>query len=404
MGSPYHPCMHNAEGGSLCFMSQVNGLYGHIQRNLTISRWIIAGFFAASCVCWVMVFLSYNLVARGIGGEGLHTNLMGGSGIGLLVGMPSHNQPAPSFGELFLIGFVASVKTIYLPLTGVSLWLAYFWVKHEALLTWMTGARRVSRFEESRLYNLVENLSITVGQPMPAIEIVESGAMNAYAAGLTPNKSVIGVTRGLLDGLSDAELQAVLAHEYTHILNGDSRVMLVASVFVGIFENLFNHFKSGITGAHEKTQKDWITNLPGRIMFGVLLFAPLCASFAACWIPSLMGRAYLSRSREFLADAGAVEMTRDANALVSALIKVTGYEVKLDLPASLQAMMIANPTPGLFATHPPVEQRIAALSRFAGAHIPIPRRTDGRLARPKATAQQPTFGRRTGARSAPING
>ena len=159
---------------------------------------------------------------------------------------------------------------------------------------------------------------------------------------------------------------------------------------------------SGITGAHEKSRVSAAINLPARLTVGVLVFGPLCASFAACWGPSLLGRAHLSRSRAFLADAGAVELTKDADALVSALLKIARSDSTLAVPQTMRAMMIAGESDGILAQHPPIEDRIAALRVHAGAELP-PTRVRLASAIPVVSGGQAvTFGRRVGTPSAAL--
>jgi Zn-dependent protease with chaperone function len=288
-------------------MSQVHGLYGHIQRNFSISRWMIAGFCAATCICWLLCCIFYNVGMRQYLGEELHYDMVQGGGVFASSGgrkidigptaTPECRRdtkkcklvvipPPPTIRQLVVQGFDTGLTTLHIPILGVLAWLVVFWFQHEMIVSWATGAIPASRSHETRLYNIAENLSIQVGQPMPKLEIIETDAMNAFASGLSPDKSTIAVTRGLMNTLTDRELETVMAHEYSHILNGDSRVMLVAAVFISIFEYLFHYFLSGITGAHEKSDVQRVLNLPGRVIIGAVLFAPLCLALALCWMPS----------------------------------------------------------------------------------------------------------------------
>ncbi len=342
-------------------MSQVDGLYGHIQRNIAISRGLIVWFFASTSVCWVLICVVYRLAFGNNYPPELHADT---DFAAIAACLKATNC---TYLELAYLGGVSGVRSLYHVVFFVALWYVIFWYGHMALWSWATGAEPVTRSQERRLYDIVENLSIQTGRPMPGVEVVESPAMNAYAAGLTPENSVIGVTRGLLDRLDERELRAVVAHEYTHILNGDSRVMMVAAIFVGIYETLFHLMKIMFTPAKGPEPG----HSPMLIPIAIIMFAPACVCLAVCWLPSILGRAALSRRREFLADAGAVELTKDADALVAALIKITGYAVPLNLPGNYQAMMISSAADGLFASHPPVEERIAALQAHAGARVPI---------------------------------
>lgn len=372
-------------------MSSVLGLYGHVQRNIKISRLLVASFFVAACVCWILVVVSYNLTFRLYLGKSVHSELFTGQASIRHVAPTNEtrserrerferkrqraqdgqsSQARPTAFDLVAKGFTSALQTLYFPLLFVAGWFVYFWQSNGRLVRMATGAVPASRSLEKRLYSAVEVLSIQTGQPMPDIEIIELPALNAYATGLDPAQSTIAVTRGLLDRLNDRELRAVLAHEYTHILNRDSRVMVIATVFVGVFEGLFYYFLSGITGAHDRTLDDAPMKKAMRTLLAmpaIILFVALCASFAVCWGPVMLARALLSRSREFLADAGAVELTKDADALVSALQTIARCDKVIDVPPSFQALMIFGTIEGLLASHPPIEERITALRAYAGA-------------------------------------
>lgn len=417
-------------------MFKIHGLDGHIRANQRWSAAIVAGFAASVCVCWMLCFVVYNTTYRYMFGEDVHRGtvaslplvqfLSGGTsappGSGTFVVRSSRTTaaerariaqqeeddriagktapPKPrdfySLPELAVMGLASGATSLYVPILFVAGWFVVFWFGNADLVRRATGAKPLSRADDARVFRIVENLSIQTGSPMPSIELIESEAVNAFASGLSPDKAMIGVTRGLLKRLNQRELEAVLAHEYTHILNGDSRVMVIATVFVGMFESLFNYFKSGITQEHRRLS-DGTMPFDARmsqivaVPIALPLFGGLCIAFAAAWIPSLIGRARLSRSREFMADAGAVELTKDADALVSALQRVADCEELLRVPSNMQAMMISGRADGLLATHPPVAERIAALKAYAGA-IVAPKR----MARPALAPGQPapSFGKR----------
>ena len=387
-------------------MSQIAGLHGHIRRNTRTTWLIIGGFFLAVCLCWMLACTTVFTVGGWWTGADEFTGTFSSQ-------RHFDDEVIPKkamHSSLAMTGVQYALDSMYVPLFLMVVWFAYFWFNNRRLMNRAMGSRALSRLEDPRLYKLLENLSIQVGQPMPAIEVIDSPALNAYAHGWSPATATIGVTRGLLDTLPTRELEAVMAHEYTHILNRDSRVMLVATMFCGIFEGLFNHFMSGITGAHERRADGSmplgkalhrITLLPVTVP----LFGSLCVCFSACWLPTLIGRAVIARSREFLADAGAVELTKDADALVSALRRLAGADCKVDVPPQYQAMMIFGIARGLLASHPSVEERITALRSHAGAVAVEPRRP-ARLPVPvrakpvAATEPRAQFGRRPSAKSA----
>jgi heat shock protein HtpX len=238
---------------------------------------------------------------------------------------------------------------------------------------------------------------------MPRIEIMETGALNAYAAGLSPDEAVVAVTRGLLDTLDKRELEAVLAHEMSHIRSYDVQLMMVAAVFAGGLTIVGDGLWQMLKGAGSRTEGRTSDDMPdtedyaltsrggghsskqnGSLAIAVVL---AIAVLAIVHVLAKLSRFALSRARELNADAGAVELTKDADALVSALMKIGRSDVPMpDLPAVVAPMMISAAAAGLFATHPPIEERIAALEAHAGgrraAHGPRPR---GRItARPQA--------------------
>src|SRR5262249_25873406 len=126
-----------------------------------------------------------------------------------------------------------AIKYAWVPVLLLAGWLAYAWLMRKELVRQGTGARSAPRSLEPRLYNTVETLAIGAGLPMPAVEIIETDALNACASGWTPGDSSVAVTRGLLERLSNEELEAVVAHEITHIRHRDVRLMTVAGIFVG---------------------------------------------------------------------------------------------------------------------------------------------------------------------------
>ena len=231
------------------------------------------------------------------------------------------------------------------------------------------GATSISRIEAPDLYNLLENLAIANGMAMPKLKVIETPALNAFASGINDKTYTVTVTRGLLETLDEQELEAVLAHEMTHIANRDVRLLIVSVIFVGIFsfigEILFrNLFRTGVrVGGHTRSRN-------GDSRGGGLLILAALAMIAIAYGLALILRFALSRKREYLADAGAVELTRNPDAMVSALQKISGRS-HVEAPGDVQQMMIASDArfAGLFMTHPAIEKRIAALGDFAGAQI-----------------------------------
>lgn len=203
---------------------------------------------------------------------------------------------------------------------------------------------------------------------MPQLNVIETPALNAFASGVSDKSYKVTVTRGLIDTLDRDEMEAVLAHELTHIMNKDVRLLIVAVIFVGIFsffgEILFrNMFRTGIrVGGHTRSRN-------GDSRGGGVLILIAIAMIVIAYVLALVIRFSLSQRREYLADAGAVELTRSPDAMISALKKISG-RARIDAPNDVQQMMIENTQPfaGVFATHPPIDKRIDALVQYAGGN------------------------------------
>lgn len=249
---------------------------------------------------------------------------------------------------------------------GAGVWFLIAWFSYQTMINASVGARGLSRKEAPELYNLLENLCVSRGLTMPKLNIIETPALNAFASGITEKSYQVTVTRGLVETLDKDELEAVLAHELTHIMNRDVRLLIIAVIFVGIFsffgEIVFRSaFRTGLrVGGHSRSRS-------GDSRGGGVLILIAVALIVVAYLLALVIRFSLSRKREFLADAGAVELTRSPDAMISALKKISGNS-KIDAPNDVQQMMIENTHPfaGVFATHPKIDKRIEALTKFAG--------------------------------------
>jgi heat shock protein HtpX len=256
---------------------------------------------------------------------------------------------------------------------GTALWVVIAYFFHQSMIDAVTGASEVTRSEQPRLYNLLENLCISRGITMPKLKVMESDALNAFATGMNQRQYSVTITSGLLGRLDDTEIEAVLGHELTHIRNGDVRMMVVAVIIAGV-----------VSFVAELVFRLWFFNgfsfrsrSDGRRGGGAAAIAILVAValLVLAYLLSFMIRLALSRSREFLADAGSVELTKNPDAMISALRKIEG---RGELPGATSAVMemcIDNPREGfgeLFDTHPSVESRVAALVKYAGGHDPGP--------------------------------
>lgn len=236
------------------------------------------------------------------------------------------------------------------------------WFGAGPLIMSMSGARQVSHDDAPQLYNVIEEMKIASGLPMPKVYIIESPAPNAFATGRDPENSAVAVTTGLISKLNREELQGVIAHEMSHIRHLDIRYATLAVALVGatalIADGFLRGFGRGRTG---------MGNLPLLIIAMLFaLLAPLSARLLQMAI---------SRQREFLADAGAVELTRNPEGLASALEKIaTDPEPLEGANRATAPLYIINPlksfsmkSSALFSTHPPTEARISAL-RAMGAN------------------------------------
>ena len=244
-------------------------------------------------------------------------------------------------------------------------WFTIAYFANTAIIAAATGAHSVSRTEAPGLYNALENLCISRGLKTPRLQIIDAPEMNAFASGLNEAQYTVTVTRGLLDALTPAELEAVLAHELTHVMNRDVRTMVIASVFAGIItllaQLIYRAIAWGGAGGGRRDRKGG----------GFAIVIAALAIAAVGYILAIVIRMSLSRTREFVADAGAVELTKNPDAMISALQKISGHAA-LPSPEAVQGMFIENLEVGaysLFATHPPIEKRIEALVKFGGGRV-----------------------------------
>ena len=326
------------------------GLQTHIWANNTRSVLLLAGF----PVLMVMILYGGQLILMGLG-------VLPGTGRGLADDM--------------LLAASWLGWTVPWALVVAAIWFVIAYFGNQAMIDVMTGARKVERKSEPQLYNLLENLAISRGMRTPTLRIIESDGLNAFATGLHEGRYSITVTRGLVNTLSRDELEAVLAHELTHVINKDVRTMVIASIFAGIISVLAELVFRGLFHAGRGRSKN--SNAGPLILIG-LAFAAVGFALA------IFIRLTLSRTREFVADAGAVELTKNPDAMISALRKVEGRS-SLRGPDELQQMFLDNQPDGrglegLFATHPPIAKRIEALVKFGGGRDPGPWAAGGQAA------------------------
>jgi heat shock protein HtpX len=345
-------------------MFRAYGLYGHIQANRVRSALLLAGFVL------LLQALLFSLLL-------IWSAFLGGA-----------------FEEIWAGAARQFARSWPWAMAGALAWFAIAYFAHQKLISLATGAKGVTRGEAPKLYNALENLCILRGLPMPALQIIETPALNAYASGLREGQYVVAVTRGLVDTLEPDELEAVLAHELTHIRNRDTQMMVIAIIFAGIFA-FFGDLairgwdfpygwsprprREGPWGSSPgSTSSDWSwgggdrdSRSSGKGSGGAILaIAIAIAIILITWGVSTLIRLALSRSREYLADAGSAELTKNPDALVRALRKIDDH-AQFDVPSRMEAFFIENPVAervsGLFSTHPSIPRRIDALRRYAGA-------------------------------------
>jgi heat shock protein HtpX len=352
-------------------MIQAYGLYGHIQANRIRSILLLAGFVA------LLHALLFALLL-------LWSAFLGGTFDEIVAGA------AKQFARSWPVAMLAA-----------AIWFAIAYFAHQTLIGMATGAKGVARVDAPRLYNVLENLCISRGIPMPALQIIDTPALNAYAAGLREGQYTVAVTRGLLDTLADDELEAVLAHELTHIRNRDTQMMVIAVIFAGIFAFFGDliirgwDFPYGWSPTPRRQRSPWETRDTSRSGGGgwttggddrgergrggrssggggavILAIMLAVAIVLVTWGVSTLIRFALSRSREFLADAGSAELTKSPDALVRALRRIENHAT-FEVPSRMEAFFIENPISnritGLLATHPSIDDRVEALQRYAGA-------------------------------------
>lgn len=270
-------------------------------------------------------------------------------------------------------------------LTVISIWfiVSYFW--HGTMIRSLSHAHPVTRQDEPDLYNLLENLCIAEGMPMPTLNVIETHARNAFASGIDQCSYAITVTRGLLNSLAKDEVEAVLGHELTHIKNSDVRLLMVTVIFTGMIgfaaQMAWSYMRHGFIYSRSRNSKGG-----GAVLIVLGVTAVLWIGYMA----TLFMRFALSRRREYMADAGSIEMTKNPDAMMRALMRIAGRDNIPQTPADIDMMCIENAQPfmGLFATHPPIDQRIKAISQMTNTPFPS-------LPHSGPTTKEKSFGDRT---------
>lgn len=258
----------------------------------------------------------------------------------------------------------------------VGIWFMISYFTNASMVRNATGAKPLERRENPRIYNIVENLTMTCGMPMPKINIIDDPQLNAFASGIDEKSYTVTVTTGICNRLNDDELAGVIGHELTHIRNRDTRLLIISIIFVGIMSTalslavrmLWNTFIYG--GGNRRTSRD---GKNGGTVIAVILVAIVLAAIG--YFFTLLTRFAISRKREYMADAGGAELCGNPLALASALRKISGDPGlgQVDREDVAQLFIVkpiafksefTNMMSKLFSTHPSIESRIAYLEQF----------------------------------------
>ena len=268
-------------------------------------------------------------------------------------------------GFVLMIGVIAAAFAAVYRDSMIAVWtvmvsiiyalIQYYFANSIAMA--MTGAREIEKKDNPRLYNIVENLSITTGLPMPKVYIINDPAPNAFATGRDPRHASVAATTGLIDIMDDKELTAVMAHEMSHVKNYDIRVSMIVFglvCVVGLISDL--GFRMMFYG--DRRRDDEGSPVGYVLIVIVAILAPIIAAIAQMAV---------SRQREYLADASAVNITRYPEGMISALKKLQSHSQPMrSQNIATEAMYINNPLRkgffnNLLSSHPPIEKRIERL-------------------------------------------
>jgi len=256
---------------------------------------------------------------------------------------------------------------LYAPIVAgaAAIWFLIAFSLHSKMISSATKSKTLQRRDNMRVYNLVENLCMSQGMTMPKVNVIEDGSLNAFASGISNKSYTVTLTRGIIDTLDDAELEGVIGHELMHIRNRDVRLLIFSIIFVGIFSFI----------AQAAMRALWYA--PGRSRSSkndksaIVMFLIVAALAAIGYLFAMLLRFAISRKREYMADAGAAQMTKNPRALASALRKISGNpKVASVSREDIAQLFIEHPLKkkggfsSLYATHPPIQKRIEVLEQF----------------------------------------
>lgn len=260
------------------------------------------------------------------------------------------------FVIFFFIGSFVIAAILSLIISSIYIYFSY---NHGMnLILGISNAKPLDRSRYPYLHHSVEGLSIAAGIPVPKTYIIDDSAPNAFATGKDPKHSSIVVTKGLLEKLNKREVSGVVAHEVSHIANYDIRYMMIAVVIVGFIAVVSHVFARSLIYSSSGSRKGGAVGIVVGI--ALMLLAPLFAELV---------RFAISREREYLADANGARLTRDPKALASALLKVSGSKTSVRAASRETAPLyfsdpIVGKFHGLFASHPPIPERVKRLERM----------------------------------------
>ncbi len=272
--------------------------------------------------------------------------------------------------------------TIPFVIIAVGIWFTIAYFFNTKMIQSATGARSVTRMENPRIYNIVENLCMTCGMDMPQINVVDDPQLNAYASGINKNTYTVTVTTGICERLNDEELAGVIGHELTHIRNNDTKVLITSIVFVGIISAALNILTNyvyriflygGFGNNNRRSNAKGGGNNGAGIMVAIIV-AIVCTAIA--YFFTLLTRFAISRKREFMADAGGAELCGNPQALASALRKISNdpgldnvsrsdvSQLFICKPDEMKEGFLEKSFSNMFSTHPDTKKRIAILEQF----------------------------------------
>ncbi len=329
-------------------MTPVFGLYSHIRSNLIRSGVLLIALLATSLPVGFALAMIWT---------GLHPFAANPSGaVSLDALFEQVHINARTFTPWFIGGMIA--------------WVAAALTFARRLIDGASGAVALPAERYDYVIALVEPLCISRGMRIPTLNLLDDNAPNAFASGVDQDSAAITLTSGLLDLLERDELECVLAHEVTHIRNADVTLMFTATVIGGWIEFWGDILRENLNAA---VNLAFSQRREKQSPAGFVLMALGAAIMIFAATLSRIFRLAISRRREFLADAGAVELTKNPDALIRALLKLDGSAKLGRMPSAIQQMCFCNPVEGfraLFSTHPPVADRVEALVQYAGGRLP----------------------------------